>query len=360
MAYENSAEERLFNPEQVGTSLSTPIPIEGHWLSGLLTGEIISHQKGRGTSRDGTHDYLPGDDVRLIDQKATAGSPDGAIIVRDYFKDITPTLYIATDVLKTRSEVNPGICSEQLIGISAIAALMRTADLEGIPTSLIAAGDHSMYIQKYPNMGKPNLIDTGHDITTLIDQDLPMSNSSQGIKRRAGRIEQPQLGSEREIMLSDVIRRVGKLARTSWSGKESAILVVSDFRDEAEPDITERGWKSEMRKLSKQGHLLMALEVTNPDDFEIPEGDVDLSTKATKSWIGGSKRYSGREKRLDKLSLQRRSLYAELTAKQQIEIDRILGRLTIGHIKTSTESGHEPGEWLSDIGHQLKRISKQR
>jgi hypothetical protein len=347
MPYENSDPERLFDTSHIGASIREPLPINGHWLSGLISGDNNSFRKGHGEERDGTRLLQDGDDARLIDHRASSRMTDGSIIVRERYADITPTLYVVTDVFRSRSSINPGICSEQLLGASVIAGLLRTADSEGIPTSLVAASDRSLYVQELADMGLPHLLRTGQDIATLIDTDQPMSISSTRRHGREGRIEKPRLGKDEKLKLADVIKRAGRLILA----KESMIVLVSDFRDDLEPRDVSGGWFSQARRLQEAGSVLLAVELTNADDFQLPEKDATLKVEDTKSWIGSGKR--------DKLSQTRRDLYAKKTALQQVEIDALLKRVTLGHIKLSTIPGERPGQWLRDIRTQLRRINKR-
>jgi len=340
MSIDTNNPEHLFNPNNVGESIRQPLPIHGEWLSGLISGDIESTEKGRGSDRDGARPYQDGDDIRKIDWKASMRTPDDSLVVRDHYAEVTPNLYLVTDVFHSRYSVNPGICSEQLLGASMIASLLASADSEGIPTALVASTDRSLYVQPLANMGRKHLLNTGYDMASMLDPDQPASKERTSRAGRAGRFEEAEATS-----LASTLRRLGKIAR------ESVIVVVSDFREDLEPSKEDNGWVQQLKRLKRAGNIILATELTNITDFELPEKDVTLKSGDTRTYISDAEK--------DKLSQRRRELYAVVTKAQQAEIDETIAKLTIGHIKLSTIPAEEPGDWMRQAKHQIRRISKR-
>jgi len=341
--------DRLFDPSAVADSLRVPIPVHGNLFSGNLAGDHPSTRIGEGSDKDGLRPYEIGEPAKKIDWKATAMNADESLVVREHIADVTPNLYVLTDIFRSRFTVNPGFASEQLLGTSAILAMMRTADADGIPTALIAATDSELYVQYTPSLGRNHIFRTGHDVATLIDPDLPTSKTVTGSKRREGRVERPSKKSGDTLQLADVIDRANRLVTPgSDQLKESIFVVVSDFRDDLDPTQVEGGWAKKLTRLAALGHVVISVELTNEDDFSLPEGDQVLATRGRRSWLGSSSK--------DKLSQRKRESYKTDTVEQQEIINSVLARLSIGTVRLSTEPGETSGEWLADLKRQLKSI----
>ena len=83
----------VFDPENVGASLDrldAKIPVHAQWLQGTLVGDLQSKRRGHGIDIDGVRPYIPGDDPRYIDHRATARQPDHWPQIREHYADITP------------------------------------------------------------------------------------------------------------------------------------------------------------------------------------------------------------------------------------------------------------------------------
>ncbi len=327
MANETIAIEPLVDPENIGGSLDAIIPIQANLLSGWHYGDTDSRRRGSGFEIDGINDYEPGDDPRLIDWRATARHPEHWPQIRQHYAEITPSLWLVTDIADKRYTANGGHFSEQQLAVSAILTLMRQAEAQGMPVALAATNGTELFMEKEPVRSKQHLLGAGNKLTELTAQ-----QPSEPIRRRwlAGRArhEAPQDG----VTLDTVLEQVSKRA------VQSVVAIVSDFRYCDEPENTTNGWAQPLWELAKHGNDIIAVELKNPQDDALPE-------KADNFWLdAGAVALKGREGEAI------RARYAELAIEQQEAIDSTLSGVKAAHIVLSTT---EP-EWRTSLYEQLQ------
>lgn len=309
----------VFDPARVGASIDViqgRLPLRAPWLRGNVVGEMASKIRGEGYDIDGVRPYVLGDDPRHIDYNITARQPDQWPQLRERYADITPNMYIVTDVLQSRYGFNPGYYSEQNLALAAVMAFMRIARVENMPVAIFGSNDESIFGQQKPAQGKLHSLKSGKFLTSHL-------------------LVPNEYGQSMEVTppLSSLLRYAGR-----WC-VESVVIVVSDFRDTAEPTDPDNGWKPALDRLAHQGNNLIAVELTNPWDYELPPQADRLTTKHGVAWIGGGK-----------LGRQRRADYAEAASLQQSSIDAALAVAGAVHIKLATDQPR----WITSFRDQIK------
>lgn len=311
----------VFDPAHVGASLDAikgRLPLNALWLRGNIVGEMVSKRRGQGYDVDGVRPYVPGDDPRYIDHNITARQPDQWPQLREHYADVTPNLWLVTDALQSRNSFNPGYFSEQRLALSAVTAFMRIAQIEGVPAASLASNDHKIIEQRRPGQGKAHILKTAKFLA---------GGMNESRDRGAGEIITPP-------SLSALLRYAGKRCA------EDIVVVVSDFRDTAGPSDAINGWKPALDTLAKQGNNLIAVELTNPWDYQLPTTADRLTTGQGVMWIGSGKR--GRQYRAD---------YAEAALEQQAKIDASLAAAGAHHIKLATDQSR----WVASFRDQINR-----
>ncbi len=312
--------DSVFDPTRVGASIDAikaQLPVYSPSLRGSIVGEMVSKRRGQGYDVDGVRPYIPGDDPRYIDQNITARQPDQWPQLREHYADITPSLWLVTDSLQSRYSFNPGYFSEQRLAISATMAFMRIAQIEGVPTATIASNDYKIIEQRQPGQGKTHALKAAKLLAAGINE------------------ASPKLGVE----ASNTPSLTALLHYAGSRCVEDIVVVVSDFRDTAEPTDPDNGWKPALDRLAHQGNNLIAVELTNPWDYELPPQADRLTTNHGVSWIGGGK-----------LGRQRRADYAEAARLQQLSIDAALALAGALHIKLATDQPR----WITSFRDQIK------
>jgi uncharacterized protein (DUF58 family) len=303
----------VFDPHNVGESLDRiqgliPAPIHG--LRGITAGTTESFQRGPGFSAANIRTYQTGDDIRKINWLVTSRQTDGSIMVQDNFQEITPNLIVVTDMLQSRNNIGyPGAHSEQKLALGAVVGLSRIAQLQQMPNAIIAGDDKSILTPKIrPQVSKKHLFGQANLLADVIKQD-----------------DKP---AKRELHLKNILDFAVK------PSTKRILAIVSDFR-EAEPNDPEKGWKEELLKISHQKTPIIAVETTNPYDYELPESTDVIMADGQPFYLTekGKKNYIAEGKR------------------RQAAIDEALQEAGALHIKLSTT---EP-RWLDSLITQLKQ-----
>lgn len=326
MSLENNKYEPVFQPDQGVEGVGSVPSIESPNLSGFVGGEHISRNRGRGRERDGVREYQFGDNVKDIDWRLTARQSEGSMpVIRTHVSEVTPSIYIATDVFKDRSSVNQGHFSEKNLGASVIASLLKTAIKQDIPTALIAGTDEGIYVQPNPVIGR--LARTFQDISLLSNGEYISQELA------SGRFETDK---KEDIRLSTVIDRVGKLAT------RSIIFVVSDFRGDSYLPSDDNGWLEALEALKSQDNSVVAVELIQPGDFELHDKTETFSTRRRVLHIGSDKK--------DKIGQDIRRNYSKAALIKKQAIDEALADSCEAHIELKTDNGL----WLTSLREQLR------
>ncbi len=308
----------VFDPLAPGRSIDSInalIPKRAHTLAGIQIGETVSKRVGHGIEIDGIRPYQPGDESRSVDWRATGRQTDGTLMVRQHYDEITPTLWLVTDMFQARHEANAGHFSERNLAASAVMSLLALADRQGMPTAIVAVHEQGILHQN-PGRGRQHVRRAGSVVAGLM-----LEKSAQPLPERP---------------LSEGLKAVSKTA------DENIVIVASDFRsgvDALEPSVD---WKRALQQLANQGNDITAVEFTNPWDDKLPEESNRFTHGTTGKFIGGKKEQKYRD------------TYTELAKRQQELIDSAISASGASHLKLSTDEGR----WFSSLRDQLLKLSR--
>lgn len=329
--------EPIFNPDNIGQSIdqiSAMIPIRNRWLSGLRAGLAISAHQGSGSEIDGTRDYVPGDDPRHIDWKLSARTPDESYKIREHYNEITPALWVVTDVLGERYNTQAGYFSERNLALSAIAAVIRVAEHQRMPFGLMAANDQEMYAQKRPVSGRRRILPTVNRLQDLYKEDI-VPVSLREARKKYGEVSP----GPKSVYLSHVLEQAGRLCT------RNVVMIVSDFRDVVEPDDPNHGWLPALQNLyRKKQNQILAIETTNPWDTNLPERAGRFTLPNGAIYLDGKKGQAVRRR------------YSEMADQQQTAINQALSDVNAKHIKLKTEDR----KWLTSLEQQLRSAKSKK
>jgi hypothetical protein len=311
----------VFDPEHIGRSLDIvqrQFPVLPQQFKGTVIGDFVSRQKGDGFEPDGLRDYEHGDDMSRIDWPMTMQQADRWPQIRMRYQDVTPSLWVITDVLQQRNEFNPGHYSEQLLALSAVTAMLRMAQVMRMPSGVIAIDDGEVVVaQHQAKAGRRNMYGTAAELANTI-------------------INKSDKQPDTSLHLDDAI----KLAARNVT--RSVVAVVSDFRDVADPDDETHGWAKPIHRLADKGNQIIAVETTNAWDYDMPE-QIDRLNGST-----GKLRF-GRDNKA-------RQEYKKLSGAQQHAINDSLKKSGAHHI---TLSADDP-RWKSSFLQQLRIPTARR
>lgn len=338
MAQKLLVPEALVDLSNLGDSLDAVFPIQYDYLSGWNAGEIASKRRGSGFEIDGVRDYLLGDDPRYIDWFATARNPEGLPRVREHEADITPALWVVSDVAHERYQTGNAYYSEFSLAVSAILTLMRVAEDQSIPIAMVASSDHDLFIQEEPLFGAESLLAMGRSLGELVPEKVPPQIEKRNFFDRFRHKSNPNAETLPTQTLRDSLLHVSSLAT------QSVVAVVSDFRDSTDPANGDKGWAEPLIGLAEAGHDIIALEIQNPWDDELPA--------------------SGETYKIDGISLPLygergdaiRARYVENAAEQQAAIDRNLEDASATHIKLSVADPF----WRTSLYEQLMAANQRQ
>ncbi len=310
----------VFDPHHPGRSIDAVnalIPHRTRMLAGSLIGETVSSHLGQGIEVDGIRPYQPGDESKHVDWRASARQADGTLMVRQHYDEITPTLWVVTDMFQKRHEANGGHFSERDLAASAVMTLLTLADRQSIPSAVVAIHEGGIWQQK-PSRGRQHIRHAGSGIAKLM----------------LDRPEQPMV----ERPLSEGLKAVAKTA------VKNVVIVASDFRSNVDTLEKSVGWKRSLQDLARKGNDITAVELTNPWDIKLPEESDRFTFGTTGIYLGGKK-----EKKY-------RDTYTHLASIQQDLIDDAIKSSGALHIKLSTDQGR----WLNSLRDQLSKLSRIR
>jgi len=197
-------------------------------VNDLFGGEYHSVFKGRGMTFSDVREYIPGDDIRMIDWKVTARS--NAPFVKIFEEERELTVYLMVDVSRSghfgtvdqfKSELAAEIAA--VLGFSAI----KNQDKVG----LILFSDH---VEKYIAPKK----DKSH-ILRVVREVLFHEPEGTGTSLQSG---------------LDFLMNVAK--------RKSVVFLISDFLDDGY-------WKS--LKLANRKHDMIGIRIGDPAEVELPD-----------------------------------------------------------------------------------------
>jgi len=299
--------------EDVERVMRTTIPARLSLYAGSTSGERQSAVIGEGSEADGVREYELGDNLARVDWPSVASSPDRALYVRESYKDVTPRITFITDTLQQRYKVNPGHYSEQDLALSALAMLTAIANRNNHEHSLLVTNDQKLSIDQRPSIGRRSTMKMASTISELAEPNTSESNP--------------------EANLRSLLEAAGSLC------KEHVIVVISDFRQAANPNHPGRGWSEALQGLTsrQKGNSLIAVELINDYDRQLPKHVGKFRTSVV-------------HRIADKQRGTLRQRYVQAANLQQKSIDQAIQDAKGTHIKLETTDVN----WANTLGAGLR------
>ena len=197
-------------------------------VANVFLGEYHSVFKGRGIEFSEVRQYMPGDDVRLIDWNVTARM--NVPYVKQYIEERELTVLLAVD-------------------LSASSAFTSTAVTKRALAAEVAA---TLAFAAVANSDRVGLV----TFTDRVEQFIPPGKS----RRHVLRLVRELLYTEpagRGTDIGAVLRYLGRISR-----RRAIVFLISDFFDE--------GWESQLRAANLR-HEIVALTLTDPRDETLPD-----------------------------------------------------------------------------------------
>lgn len=305
-------------------------------LSGFVRGNTESIRKGQGVRKAGVREYTPGDNPRHIDWKATAHSAGDELIVREHVADITPSLWVVSDIADRRYTNNPGYFSEQSLGLSAMAAFCLVANRQRMPIGLVSASRTETFMSDRLSRHRDGAIDLLRLISLAVEE-TPAPQPKKGLfhgRKKTSSVEESTVNSQ---PLAAAMQRAGDVCM------RNLVIVVSDFR-ESLGDQGRNSWIDGMKHLQENKNDVLAVELTNVWDFHLPD-----TVTRFRNQEGEVLYLEGRDG--DKI----RQAYAEKSGEQAEHIAQVLRESEAAHIRLDTS---DP-KWATSIHNQMQHIAGQ-
>ncbi len=255
-----------------------------HMVDSAFAGEYVSAFKGRGMEFEEVREYVPGDDIRLIDWNVTARM--GAPFVKIFREERELTVLIAVDLSRSNRFGSVKVTKSELAAeVAAVLAMsaIRNNDRVGM---LLFTDDVEEFIP--PRKGR------GH-VWRLIREVLTFEPRGRGTNLAAA---------------LEYARRV--------SSHKAILFVVSDFQDE--------GFDRSLVTL-RQGFDLIAVSIVDPREEVLPRiGLIELEDAETGEVILVDS---------DDLEFQRE--FRRIRADDDERLERAFRRARVDHIRLRTD-----------------------
>ena len=272
-------------------------------VRGLLEGEYGSVYKGRSMDFDDLREYVPSDDIKDIDWKATARS--GQMLIKRYIAIKKHNFLLVVDTGRSMAATTPSGESKKDVGIMAAGMIASVAQQHGDLVGLVAGDEgHIKYVP---------LKDTSSHVERLL-QYINLNTS----------IESPVSNL---TSLLDYVRRNIR--------KRMMLIIISDNIQFA--DVEEQL----LRRLGAQHELLfIAIDDLNPSDDAWNRQDVfDVeSTVFLPTYIRSQKKIT--------------RLYQEAVAEKWTKANHLLERMGIMTVRIDSED--------TVVGNIIRLLEKQK
>lgn len=267
---------------------------------GRLPGEHRGVGVGVGTELAQLRLYQVGDDVRLIDPAASART--GEPHVRQHVPERALTTWIVLDLSPSMAFGTEGrLKSDVAEGVTTVVSRMGVR--RGGRVGLVASGAQSLHV--HPPMG-------GRGALGAIDRLLARGVAADGEMQRHD--------------LGESLTRVRELAR-----QPGLTVVVSDLRDEG-------SWPRALRNLVASGQQVIAVEVLDPRELELPDAGVLVLVDPE----------TGRHVEADTRSLKLRTAFAARESARRERVAAAIKRAGARHAVVRTDR-----DWLRDLGRAI-------
>jgi uncharacterized protein (DUF58 family) len=264
----------------------------------LWPGERQASAAGAGTELQRIRPYVPGDDVRHLDAAATARTGEPHVRVHVAERALSTWLVLdrsASMGFGTADRAKADVAE----GVATVLATLATRRGNRLGVLGFGAGPAT---GRRPVAGRPGLLGA------LAEARAPVGPEG----------EAASLGS--------ALDRAGRLARG-----RGLVVVVSDWRGE-------HNWLAPLKRLRAR-HALLAVEVRDPREQELPDLGADLALVDPET---------GRHLRVDSRSRRLRERFSAAAAAEREELARELRGAGAAHVVLSTR-----GDWLLPLARAL-------
>jgi uncharacterized protein (DUF58 family) len=253
----------------------------------LFLGEYHSVFRGRGLEFSEVREYLPGDEVRLIDWNVTARM--GTPYIKKYVEERELVLYLLVDI-SASSGFSTGTSTKRELAAELATLLAFAADANNDKTGLIAFSDRvELYIP--PKKGQQQVLRLARELLYL----------------------QPRGRGTNIAAATDLLMRVAK--------RPGVAFLISDFHAS--------GYEASLR-LMAQKHDVTAVSLTDPRELELPPvGLIALRDPET-----------GLETLIDTADRRERERYAKAAADFVVSRRRLLAALGVEEIALRTDRSY--------------------
>lgn len=268
----------------------------------VFAGQYKSVFKGRGLEFYEVRDYLIGDDIRSIDWNITART--GTLHIKKYVEERELTIMILLDASRSGwFGTTGGLKKEIAAEISAVLA--ASANKNNDKVGLVIFTDR---IEKFipPRKGQ-------HHILRIIREALYFTPRGRG---------------------TDITLSLEHLNRVT--ARSCVVFLISDFY---------AGGLKESLTLANKRHDVIAVRVTDPRDFELPDAGVLALNDAE----------SGRRYLIDSSRSSVRNSYKEKAVRRTRELNSLFGSTGIDSIDISTARSY-----VEPLIHFFKRRKMRR
>ena len=253
----------------------------------LFLGDYHSVFHGRGLEFSEVRQYLPGDDVRLIDWNVTARM--GEAYIKKYVEERELLLYLLVDVSPS-SGFSTTATTKRELAAELSTLLAFAAEANNDKTGLIAFTDHiESYIR--PKKGMQHVLRMARELLYL----------------------RPRGHGTNIAAAADLLMRVSK--------RPAVAFIISDFHA--------TGYEASLR-LAAQKHDITALSLTDPRELELPRaGLVRLRDTET-----------GRDMLIDTEDRAQREQFVTASAERVVSRRRLLAGLGVDEVALRTDRSY--------------------
>lgn len=256
-------------------------------VANVFLGEYHSVFKGRGIEFSEVRQYMPGDDVRLIDWNVTARM--NVTYVKQYIEERELTVLLAVD-------------------LSASSAFTSTTVTKRALAAEVAA---TLAFAAVANSDRVGLV----TFTDRVEQFIPPGKSRRHVLRMVRELLYTEPAG-RGTDIGAVLRYLGRISR-----RRAIVFLISDFFDE--------GWESQLRAANLR-HEIVALTLTDPRDETLPNvGLLEMEDPET-----------GARTLVDTTDTRVRDTYAQRARESADRRRRTLTALGIDEVPLRTDSSY--------------------
>jgi uncharacterized protein (DUF58 family) len=271
-------------------------------LDGMISGDYLTVATGPGSEPAGARLYAPGDDARRIDWSLTARTLAPHVRTTDADRELETWIVVDRSA---SLDFGTTLREKREVALAVVAAFgflnIRGGNRLGV---LVAGGERLVR--------------------------LPARNGRTAVMAALAVLYDTPRREHGPAPGADLAAALAQLQRTHV--RRGQVIVVSDFLDSSD-------WATPLRRLTLR-HQLVAAQVTDPREFEIPAvGLLEVVDAET-----------GTRLNVQTNSASLRERYAAAVAERQDGIRRTLSEAGAEHMELSTDR-----DWLVDVAQFIRR-----